>query len=171
MEFLSLIEERRSIRKYTKKEVSKDIEKKIINNVLLAPSAGNLQAFGIISVRDKYIKEKIYEAAFQQDPITNASLILIFHTDEEQSAQRYRSRGRELYTLQDATIATTYAHLLCKEFGLGSVWIGAFETNNVQKLLELPQGKKPIAILTIGYPDEEPEMTSRRPVEEIVTIK
>ncbi|MHA1989888.1 MAG: nitroreductase family protein [Candidatus Hodarchaeales archaeon] len=168
MEFLSLIEKRRSIRKFTEKEISKDLEKKIVTNVLLAPSAGNLQSFGIISVRDDDVKNKIFEAALQQDPIIQASLVLVFFTDEEQSAQRYRDRGRKLYSLQDATIATTYAHLICADLGLSSVWIGAFKTEQVQKILNLPSSKVPIAILPIGYADEDPEPRSRRKYKEMV---
>jgi nitroreductase len=95
MDFLSLIEKRRSIRKFTEKAISNDLEEKIITNVLLAPSAGNLQAFGIIRIREKNIKDKIYEAALQQEPIIQASLVLVFFADEEQSAQRYRDRGRK----------------------------------------------------------------------------
>jgi nitroreductase len=168
MDFLSLIEKRRSIRKFTEKAISNDLEEKIITNVLLAPSAGNLQAFGIIRIREKNIKDKIYEAALQQEPIIQASLVLVFFADEEQSAQRYRDRGRKLYSLQDATIATTYAHLLCADLGLASVWIGAFKTEEIQKILNLPSGKVPVAILPIGYADEYPEPRSRRKYKEMV---
>ena len=168
MEFSSLLEKRKSIRKFKPKLIAESIEKEIISKVLLAPSAGNMQGFKIIAIRNSDIKKKLWEASYKQDPIVETSLVLVFLADQEQSAQRYRDRGRTLYSIQDATIATTYAHLITADLGLGSVWIGAFDTNKVQKILNLSDKEVPIAILPIGYPDEDPEARPRRSIEEIV---
>ena len=168
MKFLDLLEKRRSIRKFTSELVNEDIENKILSRIMLAPSAGNLQAFKIFSIRNKGLIKKLWGASNRQDPIAMASLVLVFVADSELSAQRYSNRGRDLYSIQDATIATIYAHLITADVGLGSVWIGSFDTNQVQNILDLPKKDVPIAILPIGFSDIDPEPRTRRSVNEIV---
>ncbi|MFN7181896.1 MAG: nitroreductase family protein, partial [Planctomycetota bacterium] len=77
-------------------------------------------------------------------------------------------RGKKLYAIQDATIACAYAQLAITALGLGSVWVGAFDEKKVKQILNLPKELKPIAILPIGYPNEQPKITSRRKLEDII---
>ena len=87
--------------------------------------------------------------------------MLVFYADRKRSAARYSERGK-LYSVQDATIATTFAHLAAADLGLGSVWIGAFITDDVRQILGLPPDKVPVSILPIGHPAVEPGPTHRR---------
>ena len=54
------------------------------------------------------------------------------------------------------------------ELGLASCWIGAFIPEKLAQTLALPEGIKPVAVLAVGYPAENPERTSRRNLEEVV---
>ena len=168
MEFSDLIQKRKSIRKFISKEINEQLEKEILSKILIAPSAGNLQAFKILIVKNSNIKKQIWKFSHEQDPLLKAPLILVFIADKNQSAQRYGDRGRELYSIQDATIATLYAHLIVADSGLGSVWIGAFNTKKVHSILNLDKNKVPVAILPIGYYEEEPNPRSRRNLSEMV---
>ncbi|MHA1801483.1 MAG: nitroreductase family protein, partial [Candidatus Heimdallarchaeaceae archaeon] len=51
--------------------------------------------------------------------------------------------------------------------GLGSCWIGAFNDERVSRLLELPEHVIPMAIIPIGYPDENPEPPRKVPLEKV----
>jgi nitroreductase len=58
--------------------------------------------------------------------------------------------------------------------GLGSVYISAYTTaeprisEEIRKILDIPEGFNPITIIPIGYPDEAPEPKELRPLEEMI---
>jgi nitroreductase len=73
-----------------------------------------------------------------------------------------------LYCLQDATIACTFAHLAAVALGLASVWVGAFDDEGVRQAIGVGDNLLPVAILSIGYPGEQPKSTSRRSLSDLV---
>ena len=168
MDFWSLIKERKSIRKFTTDDVTQDDENRIFEAIRLIPTAGNLQAYGVISIRNQKIKEKLVDAALGQTFIKEAPLVMCFYADTLQSATVYQKRGEELYSIQDATIAAAYTQLAATALKLGSVWIGAFDTKQVSEILNLDATKIPISIMPIGYPAHEPRNRSRRALEELI---
>ena len=54
------------------------------------------------------------------------------------------------------------------ELSLGTCWIGAFNEDGVKKILKIPQDKKVVALLTVGFPAESPASKPRKALEEIV---
>ena len=168
MEFFKLIEKRQSTRKFQKKPVGKEKLTKILEAINSAPSAGNLQAYDVIVIEDKATREKLAEAALGQEFIVEAPVALVFCTNSDRTSFKYGRRGRELYCIQDATIACAYAQLAATSLGLASVWVGAFSEAGVSTLLSLTDNLKPVAILPIGYAAEEPKKTPRRKLGELV---
>ena len=168
MEFEELIKVRRSIRAFQPVPVEDEKLRKILIAANLAPSAGNLQAYEIYVVRDQKIKARLAKAAFDQEFISEAPIVLVFCANPLRSSIRYGRRGEELYSVQDATIATTFAMLMATNLGLGNVWVGAFDDDEVRRILKLPEFLRPIAILPIGYPAERPEFVGRRSLEDLV---
>jgi len=73
-----------------------------------------------------------------------------------------------LYCVQDATIAVTYAQLAATAVGLATCWIGAFDESEAARVLSLPPGERPVAMLPVGYAAETPARTSRRPLADLV---
>ena len=151
MEFSELLEKRRSVREYAETPVEKEKIEKIVNAAFAAPSAGNLQSYKIIIVRDKKAKEALSEAANSQKSILLAPVVLAFFADQSHSSKRYGVRGINLYAIQDATIAAAYAQLAAADLGLSSVWVGAFEPDKVSKILGAEQGEYPVALLPVGH--------------------
>ncbi|MHA2295134.1 MAG: nitroreductase family protein [Candidatus Hodarchaeales archaeon] len=168
MDFWTLIDERQSIRKFTTKDVSTDDEERLLKAANSAPSAGDLQGYGIFSIRNSKVKSQLATAALRQKFIMQAPLVLIFFADTKRSAVKYGERGVNLYSIQDATIATTFVHLAATALGLASVWVGAFHTEEVSKILNLPPDKIPVAILPVGHPASKPRKTPRRKIEDLV---
>ena len=168
MEFFEGVAKRCSVRRFLAKGVEEDKLTKVLETANAAPSAGNLQAYEIYLIRDEALKEKLVDAAYGQLFIASAPVVLVFTANRRRSAARYGSRGAELYSLQDATIAASYAQLAAVALGLATVWIGAFNEEEVGKALSLPRTERPIIILPLGYPAEEPHPTRRRRLEEIV---
>ena len=73
-----------------------------------------------------------------------------------------------MYAVQDATIAAAYAQLASVAAGMGSTWVGYFDENQVRTALGLDPGLVPIALMSLGYPAELPEPSSRRRLHEVV---
>ena len=97
MEFLEAIRERRSIRNFQKKDIPKKIVDKLIDALIWAPSAGNLQARKFFFVKDAKLKEDIADAALGQSFIAEAPLVIVGCTDSRISS-KYGERGEYLYT-------------------------------------------------------------------------
>jgi nitroreductase len=171
MEILKIIKKRRSIREFRKKEIPEEIIDQLIEALIWAPSAGNLQSRKFYFVFNQEIKEKLVGAAFGQDSISKAPLVIIACLDEDIS-HHYGERGKSLYGICDVAVAVQNLMLLAYESGLGSVWIGSFDEKEVFKILNLPKNLRPIAIVPVGYPAEKPKAPPRvSKVEAIEIIK
>lgn len=171
MDFFKVITKRQSIKKYLpgKTIPDKDINK-ILEMVSLAPSAKNLQSYKIFVAKDREPIEKLFPCYYNQrsDFIKNAALILIFCQDPNQAEEHFGERGKNLYSLQDATISATYAMLTATALGYGSCWVGNFETDEVQKVLKTTL--IPVASIIIGYPDENISRKKRKPLDLLAEV-
>jgi len=170
MEILKIIKERRSIRKFQKKEIPEEIIDELIEALIWAPSAGNLQSRKFYFVFNQEIKEKLAEAAFGQDSISKAPLVIAVCLDEDIS-HHYGERGKNLYGICDVAVAVQNLMLLSQEEGLGTCWIGSFDEKEVSKILNLPKNLRPIAIIPVGYPAEKPSPPPRVSKEKAVEIR
>ena len=164
MKFFDVINERRSIRKFKDKDVEEEKLRKILETANAAPSAGNLQSYEIFLVKDSDRRRKLADAAFGQRFIADAPAVLVFFANPER-ARSYGERG-QFYSVQDATIAAAHAQLAAAALGLGSVWIGAFDDEEVKRICGT--SLRPAALLPIGYPDEKPVKTGRRSLDDLV---
>nr|MDO8134950.1 nitroreductase family protein [Candidatus Njordarchaeum guaymaensis] len=170
MELFEVIKNRRSVRSYQDKEVDDDKLRKILEAGNAAPSAGDLQAYDIVVVRNREQKEALSKAALGQDFIAQAPVVLVVVANHKRSAMRYGKRGAELYAVQDATIATSYMQLAATALGLSTCWVGAFDDKATAKVIgaDMSNGLIPEAILPIGYAGESPRATPRRKLSHLV---
>ena len=166
--FFETLWARRSVRLFASRRIEPDTLRTILEAANRAPSAGNLQAYQVYAVGSCIRLKDLVHAALEQDFIAQAALVLVFCANPQASAKRYGQRGKNLYALQDATIACAYAQLAVAALGLGSVWVGSFDENAVRQILNIPAHLVPIALLPIGYPAEEPKVSRRRALEELV---
>jgi nitroreductase len=168
VDFFSVIEARRSIRLFEQRPVEPDKLERVLAAIERAPSAGNLQSYEVYLVRDAGVRSSLARAAGDQDFIAQAPLVLAFCTHPDRVSSRYGARGTELYCLQDATIACTFAMLAATALGLASVWVGAFNDEAVQRAIGAPGDQRPVAMLPIGYAGEAPRFRARRPMADVV---
>lgn len=168
MEFFEVVRRRHSIRAYQPRGIEKEKLQGILACANAAPSAGNLQAYEIVVVTDDKVRQALARAALDQEFIAQAPVVVVFFQHPRRSAIKYGRRGVELYALQDATIACAYAQLAATALGLATCWVGAFDEEPICRLLKAPPGVRPVALLPIGYPAEEPSLTGRRPLHEVV---
>ncbi|PJB99710.1 MAG: nitroreductase, partial [Candidatus Nealsonbacteria bacterium CG_4_9_14_0_8_um_filter_35_12] len=76
--------------------------------------------------------------------------------------------GKNLYAICDVSTSIQNMMLMAEEEGLAACWVGAFDENEVAKILNLPGNLRPIAIIPVGYPAEKPETPLRVSKEEAV---
>jgi len=168
MEFLKTLDRRRCVRSYRRAPLDKRKVQAILDAALLAPSAGDLQAYRVVVVENPETKAALVDAAHGQHFIAEAPMVLVFLADPERSSAKYGQRGRLLFSLQDATIAAAYAQLSAADLGLASCWVGAFDDGAVASAINAPNDLRPIAIIPLGETAEWPDRPPRRSGSELV---
>ncbi|MBZ5580943.1 MAG: nitroreductase family protein [Acidobacteriia bacterium] len=168
MQFFDVIQQRRSIRSFLQRPVAEEKLRCILEAANTAPSAGNFQSYEIYVVSGKRARLDLARAAHEQLFIAGAPLTLVFCTHSARSAEHYGKRGEKLYSVQDAAIACAFAMLAATVLGLGSVWVGSFESDQVREVIGSPPGIVPVAMLPIGHSAERPDPQERRGVKDLV---
>ncbi len=171
--------EHRSIRKYTDKPIPKEVMDNILNAAARASNTGNMQVYSIVVTTDDGIKEELAPTHFNQPMVKNSQAILTFCADYNRFNKWCRQRDAEpgydnflsfLTGAIDAIIAAQNACLEAEANGLGICYLGtaSYNADKIIDILNLPKGVVPVTAVTIGYPDETPELTDRLPLEAIV---
>jgi nitroreductase len=168
MEIPEIIRNRRSIRAFSERELPEEAAEVLVRAACMAPSAGNLQPWEFIAVRDPDIKRRLVEAAYGQSFIAEAPIVFLVCAVPGRSSWRYGRRGAELYCIQDTAAAIENLLLTATANGLGGCWVGAFDEERAAKAVGAPEGVRPVAIIPIGYPAETPSAPPRRPVREVL---
>ena len=168
MDFFEVVKQRRSVRAFKDQAVEEENLRTILETVNQAPSAGNLQAYEVYVIRDGERRTALVNATLGQGFMAQAQVVLVFCTHSKRAEIRYGPRGVDLYTLQDATIACTYAMLAAAALGLATVWVGKFDEALVTEIAGLPAGQRPVAMLPLGYAAESPQAPTRRELRDLV---
>lgn len=168
MDVFKAIKTRRSIRAFSDRRVTDKEVKKLIEAARWAPSAGNIQPWEFIVVKDSQVKHGLSEAALNQTLIEEASVVIVVCADPTRSSKRYGAKGVNLYCLQDTAAATQNILLTAHSMGLAACWVGAFNEEAAKRVLRLPDELRPIAIVPVGHHAEKTRARPRRPLNEIV---
>jgi nitroreductase len=168
LDVFKVIFERRSVRKFEKKDIDDKLIFEILKAGLWAPSAGNLQSWDVILIKNTEKKRIITKAAYMRDFIGEAPVIIVLCANMHRSATIYHERGQKLFCIQDAACAGQNILLAAHAMGLGACWVGAFDEELLIKNLKLPDYLRPVTIIPIGYPDENPLPPPRREIEEVI---
>jgi nitroreductase len=166
MDLKEAIERRHSIREFSNKSISIEIINEILEYANLAPSSGNLQARDFIIVDDDQQKIRLSKASLNQMFISEAPYVIVVCANLNRILP-YGKRGIENYCIQDVAASVEHILLLAVDSGLGACWIGAFNDNEVSKIIGCPKYIKPIALIPIGYPKGEIDKTSRKDIKSI----
>lgn len=166
-EVLQIVKQRRSVRDFQKKEIPRELVEKLIEALIWAPSAGNLQARKFYFVTDATLKKNLAAAALGQNFIAEAPLVVVGCTDREIEI-KYGEKGINLYAVQDVACSIMNMMLVACENGLGTVWVGAFREGDAFEALNLPDNLRPVAIVPVGFPSKVPSAPPRVSVEKAI---
>lgn len=166
MEFYDVIRRRLSVRAYKPDPVPEEVLMRILEAARLAPSAKNYQPWRFIVVTDEKIRQELVPACRGQSFIAQAPVVICACAIEEQA---WKGMGGYWSAAEvDVTIALEHIILAATAEGLGTCWIGAFIEAEVKRVLQIPEGVKPVALTPLGYPAQEPKPRPRKALEEIV---
>ena len=162
-----IIKNRRSIRRYQDKEIPEEIVDKLIESLIWAPSAGNLQSRKFHFVFNKKTREELMKTTtFRQRFVSQAPLSVVCSTDAG-IVKVYGEKGEKLFSICDVSASIQNLLLTAHNEGLGSCWVGAFDEKGVKEILGIPDAVRVVVLLPVGYPDEAPSMPVRKSRAEI----
>ncbi|MBI2134761.1 nitroreductase family protein [Candidatus Woesearchaeota archaeon] len=168
MDVFEAIRTRRSIRKYKDKQVPWDNVVTILQAGKYAPSAGNLQNWKFIIVKNDAKRKAITKACLQQEWMEQAPVFIVVLAEPKKAERFYGIRGSRLYTLQACAAAIENMLLTAHSLGLGSCWVGAFDEHEIWAILGLPEEISVQGIVTIGYADEIPQAPPKFRIEHVM---
>jgi nitroreductase len=171
MDTLAAIQKRRSIRKYLEKPISLDVIGAIVESGMMAPNAGNHQAWRFIVVRDLEKRKSLAKASLEQYWMSKAPVHIVIVSEEAQMEKLYGVRGEKLYGIQTCAAAIENILLSATDFGLGSCWIGAFDEVSVSRICGIPPTARAQAIITLGYADEKPDRKVMQPLKRLLFLE
>lgn len=173
------INTRRSIRKYSDREVSNELLDRLLAEASRTQTMGNMQLYSVVVTRSAEMKAKLAPAHFNQPMVTEAPVVLTVCADFNRGSSWCRCRKAEpgydnfLSFINAATDALLFTQTFCnlaEEEGLGLCFLGTtvYMPQMIIDALQLPRLVMPVATITLGWPDENPPLTDRLPLGAIV---
>jgi nitroreductase len=170
VDFYEVIRTRRSVRSFKEDPIPKESLDKVLEAARIAPSGGNRQPWKFILVKDDKLKQKMIPVCNNQRFVAEAP-VLVVACGQRLATNRGGYMG-EMGVLLDVSIAFTHLILAARAEGLGTCWIGAFDNEEIKKLLHVPEGYEVVAASPLGYPSEDvfTEPRNRKDLDEIVSL-
>jgi nitroreductase len=169
MDFIQLAKQRYSCRKYTTQTVEKEKLLHILEAGRIAPSAANFQPCHFIVLQDKNKLERMH-TCYPREWIKQAPVIIVICSDHSKVWKRSYD-GKDVSDI-DAAIAIDHMTLAATDIGLSTCWVCAFDPAKCREILNLPPEIEPIALLPLGYPEDQPDVTRhaklRKPLESLI---
>ena len=164
--------ERKSIRVFTNKQISKKAKQEILLASVNAPSPGNQQMYSIIDVTDQKIKDELAILCDNQPFIAKGKMLLVYCADFRKWYDAFKVAdckprkvkvGDFILAVEDSMIAAQNAVTAAESLGIGSCYIGDVLENKekIKELLQLPDYVFPSTILVFGYPTTQQQLRKK----------
>lgn len=160
MEFKDLLAGRRSVRKYSERDVPREVVERLLRETLTAPSSRNSRSTRLLVVEDPATVARMaamrdYGSGF----LTGAPRAIVVLGDTAAS---------DLWKV-NAAISATVLQLACVDEGLASCWVhvegrprrkeepdGEQAADYLRTFLPIPEGCEPLCVIAFGYSDFRP---------------
>ncbi len=174
MELDQAIKNRRSIRKFLKKEVERDKIKKLIEAAQYAPSWKNKQVSKYYVIDTPEIKEKFLEKClynFNHKNMVDAPVIIACTVVDGVIGVKngeYETPIKDGYQYFDNGLQVQNLCLKAYEMGLGTLIMGLYDFCRTRTFFNIPNNEKLTVLIGVGYPDINPDMPPRKRLDEIL---
>jgi len=140
-----------SCRQFKSKGVDREKIAKILEAARWAPSPDNMQTWEFIVVTSDKKREKLAQAAFNNDKIEQAPVTIVICRDDERAERKHGDKGLKQYSVQENAACMQNMLLEAHNQGLGSSWVGNFEEERVKDILRIPEEVTPLSLVVVGY--------------------
>ncbi|MED7788716.1 nitroreductase family protein [Francisella sp. 19X1-34] len=172
MDTYQILTNHRSIREYKKDPIPEKILNRILEAGMRASSSGNMQIVSIIVTSKTAIKNKLYEAHYNQEMVKQAPAVVTFCVDFnrmrhwldlEKAPQNFDNLISFIDGTVNASIVAQNIVIAAESEGLGVCYMGTtlWSSQKIIEILNLPENVVPITSFTLGYPNENPKKVSR----------
>ena len=178
MDVMEAIYQRRSVRSFVEKDVPDEVLWQVIEAGTWAPSAGNMQAWEFVVVKDPAARQKVVDTTdagittragvTTQVWMLEAPVIVVVCYDLKRMTARYGQKGRDLLTKLDCMGCVQNMLLAATHFGLGSCVAVGFDPDALKQTLPIPKEISPFLLVALGYPSHQPGPPYRLPPQDVV---
>ncbi|HZK55616.1 MAG TPA: nitroreductase family protein [Desulfosporosinus sp.] len=198
MELLDALKARRSIRKFKSDPIPEALVTQLIEAAQLAPSGSNIQPTRFVVIKSNAVRANLSEATplpfVSQAPLVLACCVdleslgdmstraselkeagaFIDTPLDKMDLKSYAKRkpmepaAAEAYLRLNAAIAIDHLTLRAVDLGLGTCWIMMFNQERVKQILGLGENYNVVALIPIGYPDQNPKTRPRIDLSQIL---
>jgi nitroreductase len=179
LKYITEFKNRRSVRSFSKREVSTEQLNTLLEAASHAPTTGNMQLYSVVVTRDEQIKQRLAPAHFSQPASVNAPIMLTFCADHNRFEKWCRQRNAvpgynnfQSFTtaVLDVTIFAQQFCILAELNGLGCCYLGTttYNPQTIAEVLNLPNRVVPILTIALGWPEGETFTSDRLPLTAIV---
>lgn len=168
MEFMDVIRQRRSIRKYEDQPLPPGALDLILESVKWAPSWANTQVWEVVVVTEQATKEKLAETLAKGNPASKAMVtapVVLVLCGRLKDSGFYKGQVTTKYGdwfMFDLGIACQNICLTAHDQGVGSVVVGMFDHDQAAKIVNMPGGHDLVAMIPMGVPAKSPAAPKRR---------
>ena len=156
MELFDAMLKRRSVRKFSDEDITKEQLEKILEAGLLAPTSMNRKPCNFMVIENKEKLEKLSKAKDHGAELISGAKKAIAVIADTLVADTW---------IEDSSIALTYMHLMATDLGLGSCWVqihlrsreGTDSESIVRDILKIDDHYRVVGILALGVPESTPE--------------
>ncbi len=166
MDFLDLVRERYSCRRYQPARVEQEKLDYVMECVRLAPSAVNRQPWKFRIVSGEADREALNQCYAHRWFATAPVVIVASVLHDEEWVRADGKRHGDI----DLAIAVEHLCLAATEQGLATCWVCNFDAEHCRQLLSLPDNEEAAVLIPLGYAADEAKEKKRKPMEEIVSL-
>lgn len=179
MEVKECIKTRRSCRSFKEESIPHQVLEEIIGLAAYAPSWKNTQITRYIVVEDKEKIQAIAEDCvlgfeYNAKTLNRCVALLVVTMVKNRSGYEkdgsYTTSKEDRWEMFDAGIAAQTFCLAAHEKGVGSVIMGIFDEEKIEKVITIPEGQQIAALVALGYPNFQPEAPKRKEVSELLSF-
>jgi nitroreductase len=160
MDIYEAMAKRRSVRKYRKDAVPREVLEKLVKAGAMAPTGGNQQGWVFVVADDPAIKAKIAHIAKYGRYIADAGACIAVFCNRQ-----------TMCLLEDCSAAVENIMLAATAEGLGSCWVGSYKNDNAEpvgKLLGCPASHELAALVAVGVPEGETPVPVKKNLNEVM---
>lgn len=179
MEHLDFFNERRTIRRYSDREISDSDINDMLEAAFNAPTTGGMQLYSVVITRSEAGKEALSPLHFNQPCLKSAQAVLTFCADFNRFEKwcgisdahpGFNNLQSLVSAILDTVIVAQQFCTIAEMNGMGTCYLGTTTYNapSIAEVLKLPLRVVPVITVTLGYPDDDSEKADRIPADAMI---